>query len=267
MSGENLSTDGGAGHARAPLRVEARSSGPGDLALASPLAPGALGRRVAVVLPGAARAEDCARWAEGVLAARDAWVADFGGEQHTLGRAFYTHLEQDRLAAYFAGAHAADAAVERAAPGLAGHVDAIVASVTGGRVARRPDFCGPGVHVFPGAEKVARRGGVVHFDTEGLPGGHLARRAPALSVVLMLALPRGGASLRLWDVRWAGDDHVPRSVRDAAARWDVTYAVGTAVVFDSYVLHQIQPFRGTGPRISATAHAAETSRGAWETWF
>ena len=45
------------------------------------------------------------------------------------------------------------------------------------------------------------------------------------------------------------------------------YRTGSVVVFDSYRLHQIQPFDGARDRITATVHAAEIDPGRWETWF
>jgi hypothetical protein len=42
---------------------------------------------------------------------------------------------------------------------------------------------------------------------------------------------------------------------------------GDAVLFDSFVLHQIEPFSGDAPRLSATVHAMQIAPGAWETWF
>ena len=47
----------------------------------------------------------------------------------------------------------------------------------------------------------------------------------------------------------------------------VEYRVGELCVFDSYRLHQIQPFGGRRDRISVTAHAAEVEPGLWEVWF
>ena len=43
--------------------------------------------------------------------------------------------------------------------------------------------------------------------------------------------------------------------------------LGDVVIFDSFVLHQIEPFSGDAPRLSATVHAMQVTAGAWETWF
>lgn len=208
----------------------------------------------------------CAAWVEGVYRAREEWTADFGGEQFALGRAFYTHLEEGRTRAYFDDAAASDARVERYAPGLQGALRELVARATGARVVARRGWCGPGVHVFPPGNPVAKRGGVVHFDTEGLPVKHVTARRRALSVVAMLQPPEDGGGLRVWDARYEGRDH-PTAAQRRAPSTLIAYRVGDVVVFDSYRLHQIQPFTGTRDRVSATVHAAELDAGLWETWF
>src|SRR6185369_361740 len=68
-----------------------------------------LSRHPAVLVSGALDADTAAALSEVVLAARERWTPDFGGEQFTLGRAFYTHLETGRSKEYFAGAAQSDA--------------------------------------------------------------------------------------------------------------------------------------------------------------
>jgi len=225
-----------------------------------------LSRHLAVSMPDVLTGEECAAYVAALYAARSDWVADFGGEQFCLGRAFYTHFEEDRCREYFADAARSDARVERVLPGLQQRLLGLVQSFTGASCFARRGFCGPGVHVFPAGEKVAREGGVLHFDTEGLAAHHVKTRKRALSFVLMLAPPRSGGGLRLWDATYQGVDAA--SERQRAAPWvDATYGAGSALVFDSYRLHQIRPFSGDMDRISATVHAAEVDTGRWETWF
>lgn len=214
---------------------------------------------LAVVIRSVVDKERCARWASAVTAAREVWTHDFGGEQYALGRAFYTHLETDKSAEYFRDAQASDARVNEIVPGLQETMRELVAKTTGGHVVQRRGWCGPGVHVFPAGEKVARVGGVVHYDLEGLGRYHIAAHKPALSLVLMLQPP---GALKLWDVT-----HPARGDEASSHNEVIEYATGDLVVFDSYRLHQIQPFEGERDRISATVHAAEVSRGVWETWF
>ena len=211
--------------------------------------------------------EDEARaWSTSVYGARQSWNADFGGEQFSLGRAWYTHLEEDRSREYFGGAAASNAAVERAIPGLSRRMLDAVASVVGERAIVRPGWCGPGVHVFPAGEHVAHNGGVVHFDTEGLSEEHAAARTPALTLVLMLQPPIQGGELTVWDSLYEGEDTVDDDELARTPSVTVRYAVGSLVVLDSYRLHQIQPFVGARDRISVTAHAARGDR-EWEAWF
>jgi hypothetical protein len=236
-------------------RVARIEGAEGDLAAAS-----------AVVVEGLVLPEDCARWTQGVLAAREHWTHDFGGEQYTLGRAFYTHFEEGKSAAYFADPAASDAAVETHAPGLQASMLDFVARAVGGRVRRRLGWCGPGVHVFPPGGPVASCGGVVHFDTEGLPARHAEQRLPAVTLVAILQAPEEGGGLRVWDVRYDGRDH-PRDTELATPNAVVPYRPGQGILMDSYRLHQIQPFGGERERISATVHAAKLGEGLWEAWF
>lgn len=220
---------------------------------------------LALHVRGAIDVARAASWAEGVRAARAEWISDFGAAQFSLGRAWYTHLEQDRAGDYFANVAASDASVERACPGLQQAMRELVAHVVGGPVVKRAGWCGPGVHIFPAGALVAKNGGDVHFDTEGLTPAHVSERAPAFTLVLMLAPPVHGGGLRVWDVAYAGSD----AYEDAdLERPHVTceYAAGDLVVIDSYRLHQIQPFAGGLDRISATCHVAFASS-QWETWF
>ena len=227
----------------------------------APLLAGSLAVRVR----GAVDVAQATKWAAGVRAERTAWVSDFGGTQFSLGRAWYTHLEQDRAGDYFANVPASDASVERGCAGLQAAMRALAARVVGAPVIGRAGWCGPGVHIFPAGALVAEQGGEVHFDTEGLTPAHVAARAPALTLVLMLQPPKSGGGLRVWDVLYAGSDgYEDEDLERAHVTCD--YAAGDLVVIDSYRLHQIQPFAGDIDRISATCHAAFVA-GQWETWF
>jgi hypothetical protein len=226
----------------------------------------ALDDAAAVVVPAHFPSDLCGRWTAGVLDARAFWNADFGGEQFSLGRAFYTHFEEERSAEYFADPEGSDALVERHAPGLQDAMRELVARATGVRVVPRRGWCGPGVHVFPPGGPVAARGGVVHFDTEGLPALHAGRRRPAITVVAMLAPPAGGGGLVVWDVRYDGRDH-PTAKERRAPRATIRSQIGDVVLIDSYRLHQIEGFEGGTPRVSATVHAAAPDAERWETWF
>jgi hypothetical protein len=220
----------------------------------------------ALIVRGALEASEAADLTARVLAARDRWTADFDGEQFALGRAFYTHLETGRTREYFADAARSDAVVESVLPGVPARALALLAALVGGHVRRRPGFCGPGVHVFPAGGKVARTGGVVHFDLEGLTEHQAARGHRAVTLVWMLQDAARGGALRLWDVLFDGrpdseieeDDHAHAMVRTGP---------GDAVLIDSRRLHQIRPFRGERDRISLTVHGVEVDRDVWEAWF
>lgn len=220
----------------------------------------------AVLLRGALSRKEAAALTRRVLRAKQRWTSDFGGEQFALGRAFYTHLETGKSREYFKGAAASDAVVEEVLPGIPARTLELLARLLGGSVRRRPGFCGPGVHVFPAGSKVARRGGVVHFDLEGLTEHQKARGDRAVTLVVTLQSAESGGGLRLWDALYDGrpdseietDDHRHVTVRSEA---------GDAVLIDSRRLHQIRPFRGAKARVAITVHGVEVDRGVWEAWF
>lgn len=217
--------------------------------------------QVACVLPDPTCADLTAR----ILAAEPEWTADFGGDQFSLGRAWYTHLESGRTRHYFRDAAKANALVERVLPGVQAGVRAWIAAFVGAEAVSRPGFCGPGAHVFLPGSPVAEAGGTVHFDLEGLRT-EAERHGPALSFVLMLQPADAGGGLRLWEARYRGSAHPSRA---AAGAPFVTheYAAGDALVFESQRLHQIAPFAGAAARISITAHALRTPEGPWHVWF
>jgi len=230
----------------------------------------------AVVVPGYLDAARCAAWTKGVYDARSLWNQDFDGEQYSLGRAFYTHLETGKSKAYFKDTALSDAQVEQYLPGLQKTmldlvrliVNVATADENERLVRRRHGWCGPGVHVFPTSGPVAERGGVCHYDTEGLTARQIEKRNPAVTVVAMLqpTAVEAECGLRVWDVLYNGSDD---PTEDELKRPNdvAIYRVGDVVVIDSYRLHQIQPFTGTRERISATVHAAKTDAGVWECWF
>ena len=233
-----------------------------------PLAP-LLERALAVRIRGALPPAQARAFAEGVRAARADWNTDFEGAQFSLGRAWYTHLEQGRAAEYFADVARSDALVERSCPGLQAIARSLASRVVGSEVVAREGWCGPGVHVFPAGGLVANVGGEVHYDTEGITPAHADSRAPAYTLVLMLDPPESGGALRVWDVEYEGSDsHEDEDLERPHVTCE--YDAGDVVVIDSYRLHQIQPFGGARDRISLTCHMAcagarESSQ--WETWF
>lgn len=208
----------------------------------------------------------CHNWVERILEARKDWIADFGGEQFSLGRAFYTHYETGRSDVYFREAARSNALVETVLPGMQGMIRDLLARMVGGIARLRRGFCGPGVHVFPLGENVAKKGGVIHYDMEGLSPLHVQRRAPAMSLVVMLQPPAWGGGLRLWNSTWHGADE-PDDEEIAGPHMTHRYRIGEALLMESHRLHQIRPFRGSLDRISITIHAVEVDRGVWDTWF
>src|SRR5262249_103666 len=126
------------------LRIPGRTASPRTPKLLDVL-PAYLGvRYTGVLTPG-----ESEKFVDGVYHARDEWTSNLEGGQFTLGRAWYTHLEEDREDEYFEGAADSDALVRQATPGLQEQMTALVARLVGGRVVQRPGWCGAGVHIFP----------------------------------------------------------------------------------------------------------------------
>ena len=232
----------------------------------APSVAASLSEHPAVVLRGALPPSRCAELVTRVRAARTEWTSDFDGEQFSLGRAFYTHYETDRSDRYFAEANASDALVERVLPGIQTWTLELLGRMSGATIRRRAGFCGPGVHVFERGGEVARRGGVTHYDVEGLTPLCLARRHTALSLVVMLETPQWGGGLRLHDALYSGQEQPTQAELDSPHR-TMRYADGDALLMSSYRLHQIRPFRGLRDRISITCHALAVDRGVLEAWF
>ncbi len=222
---------------------------------------------LAVSYKGVLTRDECDIFTDRVYAAREHWIENFGGAQYTLGRAWYTDLEQDREDEYFANAIASDELVERVAPGLQQRMYDLIGNVIGAYVDQREGWCGPGVHVFPPTGDVGQKGGDVHFDTEGLTEDQVEDRAPAISCILMLQPAEEGGGLRVWDQLYEGEVRPPMpapTVDNAIA----IYKPGDLVIIDSYRLHQIQAFSGPLERISITAHAVWSKPSErWEVWF
>jgi hypothetical protein len=212
----------------------------------------------AVRVPAFLGAARCRELVRRVMEARPSWTADFDGDQYSLGRAWYTHLETDREDEYLARAAESDALVQRVLPGMQDHLIQAISNFVGSPVVRRPGWCGPGVHIFLPGAWLSRRGGAIHIDAEGLSDEQNATQAPALSGILMLQPPQSGGHLRLWDVL---SSEIPQGPHE-----DVAYGEGDLVLISSHRLHQIQPFSGNRARISMTVHAAVDVH-AWEAWF
>lgn len=225
-----------------------------------------LSTHAAVVIRSVISLSICKEWVDRIYKAKRSWTSDFQGEQFSLGRAFYTHLESDRDGEYFAGSTQSDALVERTLPGMQARVRSVLASLVGGVLRQRFGFCGPGVHIFRTGGKVARDGGVVHFDVEGLTPHQIQRRKRAVSLVIMLQAPERGGGLRLWNVTYNGSEF-PSDSQLASPCQTVRYQVGDALFTNSLTLHQIRPFWGKRDRISITVHAVEVDTNVWECWF
>src|SRR5512134_2069152 len=101
-----------------------------------------LSRHFALRAPGFLDWDECHAWTRAVYGARERWTAAFEGEQYSLGRAWYTHLEEDLSDDYFANAAESNELVEKTLPGMQRRMLDAVGALTGGRVLQRPGWCG-----------------------------------------------------------------------------------------------------------------------------
>lgn len=224
-----------------------------------------LGQARLVHARGLLSAAVCAELTARVLAAESEWTEDFGGDQFSLGRAWYTHFETGRSRHYFRDAAKANALVERILPGVQDGVRELVSALVGEPAEMRAGWCGPGVHLFLPGSPVAAGGGSIHYDLEGLRSEQ-ERQGPALSLVIMLQPAVEGGGLRLWPSRYQGA--LSPAEAEVRARYETHgYGIGDAIVFESQRLHQIEPFAGEHARVSITAHALRPAAGPWQVWF
>lgn len=214
-------------------------------------------------IAGAIAGDRAAAWGARVLAAHADYTFAFG-TQASLGNAWYTHLEEGLARRYFETAAASDARVRGHVPGFQQTLLWLSGELLGVSPAWRRGYAGPGVHVFPPGGECARVGGEVHSDTEGLPAPYAEAGLPAYSLVIVLSRVASGGGLRLWDVPYDGQDDSSLAELTLPAR--INYAPGDVVLFDSYRLHQIEPFGGDAPRVTGTCHIARFS-GSWDVWF
>ncbi len=207
----------------------------------------------------------CQRYVRAIYDARQFWHSDFDGAQFSLGRAWYTHLEQHRVRLYFGRSQDSDQLVERILPRMQSQMRELMSTALGEPVTARVGWCGPGVHIFPAAGWCAQHGGDIHFDSEGLLYPEPLPHTAALTMILMLQPAELGGGLKVWNTRYQNSDTITPDML-ATAHTVVPYQTGDLVIIDAYQLHQIQPFEGQRDRISITAHLARVSHG-WVSWF
>lgn len=218
-------------------------------------------QRPALICAAAFDPGECASWVHAIHAARRDWTPNFDGLQFTLGNAWYTYLEEGRSDEYFAAAERSNALVARTVPGLAERMLEVLSLVVAENVSLRAGWCGPGVHVFPAGGWVAEHGGDRHCDVEGLLAPELAAGAHALTLVLGLQQPEARGGLRFF-----AENYGQAPASDGESSVTVALSPGDLVCFESYRMHQIEPFDGARDRITATVHAVRTAAG-WQAWF
>jgi hypothetical protein len=208
-------------------------------------------------------------------AAQNDWVSGFGGQQYSLGEAWYHYVETGtggNPAEYLDRAVPSRDIVERHITGLHDYVLSFLSKLHPDREVKiRDHWAGPGIVTFLANNYVAKRGGGIHFDTDGLTQEELKNPDFRLrSYVSTLQKPKTGGDLRLWDYRY--DDNVgedvledPKNYSDVV-RSRIIYEQGDLCMFDGLKAHKIEAFEGDKDRVCLTFHTAEREN-KLEVWF
>lgn len=203
---------------------------------------------------------------------KEFWHPNYGGEQYSLGRVWYTHVDEGIKDEYVRGAEESNRIIESHFPGLYERIRTFCAIIQQGEpVALRKGWAGPGFVIFPANGRCAEIGGDIHYDWEGLTDGQLDDpKAEAYSFISMLQKPHTGGGLRIWNMFYdrvrKREELVPKASPPAAESLVIDYEIGGLLVIDSFRLHQIQPFGGEIDRICLTFHTARYQDG-WYVWF
>lgn len=208
-------------------------------------------------------------------AAKADWVSGFGGEQYSLGEAWYHYVETGKggnPAEYLDRAVLSRQIVERHVPGLHDYILSFMRKLYPDKHAKiRESWAGPGIVNFLANNHVARRGGVIHVDTDGLTNTELLDPDFVVySFVAVLQKPETGGDLRLWNYRFdydAGEEVLnnPEMLANVK-RARIIYEPGNLHMFEGLKAHKIEPFEGEKDRVCLTFHAALRNN-VWEIWF
>jgi len=214
----------------------------------------------------------CQRWENTILDEMESWVPRL--TFHTYGRLWYSEIAEGDLALYHRCAAESNARVSH----LSGFKEAMLqggrellprplSSGTPNLISRRElrgePWVDTAIHMLGHA---ARCSGVLHCDLEGLsPYPNLlldCREVLAYSSVLSITLPASGGGLHIGASTRTGR----RNVRPV----DLGYEVGTFTIFDSFLLHRIEPFecsRERPWRMTGVMHFLyHPERDVWEYW-
>lgn len=217
-----------------------------------------------------------------VHALRDFWEhRDQAGPFYTLGAASYLDAERTEDAGiYYRKARDLNPVLERHFDWLHERVAESLAEALGSPVAYPPRFGLPGFHIFLPAELFRRPVAAIHIDLQYAaldwdPASEPDFAHP-LSFTLSIALPRGGAGLRTWDL-----DHAELRQREGGSLQELVadrpphfheYRVGHLAMHSGHMVHQIAPSPDLDPddprdeRLTLQGHGIRCG-GVWQLYW
>jgi hypothetical protein len=210
-----------------------------------------------------------------IYALKESWIPAYGGEQFSVGRIWYAHVDDDKKSQYFQAAGESVRFIEMQFPSLYAKLIGIVSQLLNtDRVRLKEGWAGPGFVILPSGGPASLSGGGAHVDWEGLTKEQLADiNLEAYSFIALMQKPVNGGGLQVWDRHL--DQTAPESWLHAQLEGVdlgdvetalIDYQLGDLVAINSLSLHKICPFGGDRDRVSLTFHAARDHDG-WYLWF
>lgn len=207
--------------------------------------------------------------------ARSDWSEGFKGQQYSLGEVWYHYAETNEgVETYREQAVNSRDIFEKHIPGLHAHIlNFLCDTLNTSSVSIRDGWAGPGIVSFLSQNYVAKNGGGLHYDIEGLSVEEMTDPAFELySFVSMLQKPDSGACLYTWDKRYDHNDAKDRenspmmSSVAGKKRAYINYQLCDLWMFKGLNAHHIEKFTGDLDRICLTFHIAKRND-HWDVWF
>lgn len=216
--------------------------------------------------------EECAELLTGVYTLRPYWRQGTQDGEYTLGRVWYTALDNRDVIDYFEEVSGFNALIDQSFPGLIPQIlDFSRKFAANDSIKIRPGFAGPGFVIFTPRSLTAKEGGAIHIDCEGLstrmldvPGG-----AEVYSLMISIQLPEEGGFLRTWPDYYqpSQKDKYLNDIDIPLGRMEIVpYEVGGISVISSPRVHQIEPYSGCLDRVILTFHLGKIDN-EWLVWF
>jgi len=219
-------------------------------------------------------AGECERLRRLVHALKPAWIQRAPLPFFTLGAATYLDANGGRRAHYAALAGRLNPILQEHAGWLHDRIQSALASHLGQPVAPAPGLALPGFHIFLAHPAFTRPLASVHLDLQYQEHAWEALGPPdldhPLSFTLAVALPAAGSGLLTWPRGIADARRMAKADFAATLACDpptfVPYKVGSMIVHDGHLVHQIAPLPRVSPgdeRITLQGHAIRCGN----TWY